>query len=163
LRYRILSLILALCALSALFGCSKTTEYRDDLPATDLADLVADTLGSDSFAAMKESYLTGAMKLDLILFSEYDVRINAYGADIDEFGIFKTADGVSVKDAVAELDKYLSFRLETWMDEYMPEEKPKLEKAETHSAGNYIMYVILSEENKAAALKTFNDYLKTEG
>ena len=41
----------------------------------------------------------------------------------------------------------------------MPEEKPKLESAEVHVKGDYVMYCILSDKDKTAAFKAFEDAL----
>ena len=46
------------------------------------------------------------------------------------------------------------------MDEYMPEEKPKLENAEVKTVGNYVMYAILSDDGKKSAFGAFEKSLK---
>jgi hypothetical protein len=45
------------------------------------------------------------------------------------------------------------------MDEYMPEEKPKLEAAEVKTVGLYVIYAIVSEESRKAVFDTFTDML----
>jgi len=45
------------------------------------------------------------------------------------------------------------------MKEYMPEEFPKLESAEVKTAGNYVIYAILSDNDKKAAFDAFNKAL----
>ena len=42
-----------------------------------------------------------------------------------------------------------------WLNEYLPEEKPKLEHAEVWSEGNYVMYAILDDDNREAVYKAF--------
>ena len=100
------------------------------------------------------------MKIDASSFEEFTVRINAFGANIDEYGIFKAADSSQAKEIKAAVEAYLKLRLDTWMDEYMPEEKPKLTSAEVKTKGNYIMYCILSDSDKAAAFSAFESSLK---
>ncbi len=46
------------------------------------------------------------------------------------------------------------------MDEYLPEEKPKLENAKVRICGNYGIYAILSEADRDAAFASFEDMLK---
>ena len=45
-------------------------------------------------------------------------------------------------------DGVLTLRLDTWMEEYMPEEKPKLQSATVKVMGRYVVYCILSEDAK---------------
>ncbi len=150
-------LIVVLCT-----SCAKKTEYRSDVSMNDLAAAVETSLDSSSFTTMEEAYLKGAMKLDTSLFDAYIVKINAYGVNIDEYGIFKApaeADVASVQKAV---EDYLKLRLDTWMDEYMPEEKPKLEAARVKTCGLYVMYAILSDTERDAALTGFENALKAD-
>jgi hypothetical protein len=63
---------------------------------SDLSAAVEADLDSESLIAMEEAYLKGAMKLDTSLFTDYVVKINAYGVNIDEYGIFKSPDTASV-------------------------------------------------------------------
>jgi hypothetical protein len=146
------ALLLASCS-------SKNTNVRDDVAVSDIAAAVDTRLEAENFASMNESYLKGAMKLDTSLFKEYEVKINAFGANIDEYGIFKAADNTGIKDVEKAVRDYLQMRLDTWMEEYMPEEKPKLEAAETVTMGSYVMYAILSEENKANVFEEFKSML----
>ena len=109
---------------------------------------------------MKESYLSGPMKMDTILFADYLVKINAYGANIDEYGIFKARDEKGVADVKKEAEDYLQMRKDTWMEEYMPEEKPKLMAAEVKVCGLYVLYVIVSDEVRSPILSDFENALK---
>jgi hypothetical protein len=43
---------------------------------------------------------------------------------------------------------------------YQPEEKPKLDGAEIKVVGDYVMYVILSDGDRAAAIGAFEKALK---
>lgn len=146
-----------------LASCSaKNTNVRDDVPVADIAAAVDSQLDAGSFASMNESYLKGAMKLDTSLFKEYEVKINAYGANIDEYGIFKAADNTDVREVEKAVKGYLQMRLDTWMEEYMPEEKPKLEAAGTLTMGQYVMYAILSDDTKANVFKEFKSILTAQ-
>ncbi len=158
-----LALLLAICALLSLCACGDSggkAEYKDDVAVSDLADKVIDTNDRWSFTQMNDSYLEGAMKLTPSDFAEYSVNINAMGTTADEFGIFKAKDADSVAAVKEAAEGYLSFRLETWMDEYMPEEKPKLEKAEVKVCGLYVMYAILDDSSRSAAFDAFESALK---
>ena len=158
---RSLAILLAVCALLSLCACGgDKAEYKDDVAVSDLADKIIATNDSWSFTEMNDSYLEGAMKLNPSDFAEYSVNINAMGTTADEFGIFKAKDADSVTAVKEAAEGYLSFRLDTWMNEYMPEEKPKLEKAEVKVCGLYVMYAILDDSARSAAFEAFEGALK---
>ncbi len=152
-------LIIAALIVLALFAACGGGNYRDDVPVSELCGKVTEAIiDSDNMAAMDDSYITGAMKMDLSLFSDYAVYINPYGSTIDEFGIFK-ASGKDSKAALKEVEAYLELRRDTWMNEYMPEEKPKLEAAVAKADGLYVMYAILDEESRIGAFAAFDQAL----
>lgn len=152
--------LLSLLILVFITSCSANkSEVRDDVPLSDLEAAIDTHLDKDSFAAMEESYLKGAMKLDTSLYESYIVKVNAYGANIDEYGIFKAKDSTRLKAAQDAVIGYLQMREDTWMDEYMPEEKPKLEAAEVKTTGLYVMYAILSDESRSDVFSEFENIL----
>jgi len=159
MRKTIVFLLLA-AALCSFAACSQKAAYKDSVPLEDLAAVVEKHLDGGSLAEMKESYLSGPMKLDTILFADYLVKINAYGANIDEYGIFKARDEKGVASVQKEAEDYLQMRKDTWMEEYMPEEKPKLMEAEVKVCGLYVIYVIVSDEVRASILTDFENALK---
>ncbi len=158
--------IFALLSLAALLltfaACTKApaVTYRNDVSLSTLSEAAEAYLDAASLAEMQESYLTGPMKLDPKLFAEYLVKINAYGANIDEYGIFKAPDEASVDAVKQAVEGYLQLRKDTWMEEYMPEEKPKLTQAEIRVAGQYVMYVIVADDVRKPILDAFENALK---
>lgn len=153
-------LITAILSLSMLSACSgKTAEIRDDVAVSDVSAEVSTVLGDDTLVAVPETFYTGAMKMDVSQFDGYEVRINSKGINIDEFGVFKAKDSSQVSVVEQTVKDYLKMRVDTWMVEYMPEEKPKLDNAEVRTIGNYVMYAILSDDNKSAAFDAFNKSL----
>ena len=151
--------LLSFITLLLLASCAKTS-YKSDVSVSDLAAAIDKNLGADNFTAMNESYLKGAMKLDAALFSDYVVKLNAQGVNIDEYGIFKAPDENSVDSVKEAVEGYIKLRKDTWMDEYMPEEKPKLEAAEVKVCGLYVMYAILDDNSKKTAFDDFENSLK---
>lgn len=155
-----LSFIAAILALSLLTACAgKTAEVRDDVSVSDVTSAVSAVLGDDTLVSVPETYYAGSMKMDVSEFDGYDVKINSKGINIDEFGVFKAKDSSQLPAVEQAVNDYLQFRLEIWMDEYMPEEKPKLENAEVKTIGNYVMYAILSDEGKKSAFDAFEKSL----
>lgn len=157
-KNRFAALLLALTVVFALLcacGDTKDVEVSEIVAALDAA-----LNKGDNLVAVDEAYIKGYLKIDV---SEYDgstVKINAYGANIDEYGVFRARDSSQVRDIKSAVDDYLQMRVDSWMDEYMPEEKPKLTAAEVETRGNYVMYCILGDADKSAAFAAFDGALK---
>lgn len=152
-----ISLILALLlCISAVCGCGGKKGYSTDISVSSIADRVDEATGKNdgSMIAVDESYVKGSMKMDPTAFEEYIVKINAYGANIDEYGVFKGADEKQAEEIEEQVEAYLQMRNTTWMTEYMPEEHPKMEKASFVRYGCYVMYAILEDDVKQTAFKT---------
>lgn len=158
---KIIALVLALCLMAcALCGCGKT-EAAKNVPAADIAASVADKIGkTEAMTAVDANWVKGWMKTDASAFGDFAVYMNAIGANVDEFGIFKAGENMSVADIEKTVQAYLDLKLASWMDEYMPEEKYKVEDASYEVVGDYVMYCILSAEDSAAAFGVFKDMLK---
>lgn len=157
---RICSFLLALAALLSLPACGGKAAWRSDVPVSALCQAVEKHLDGGSLAAMTESYVKGNMKMDTALFAEWTVKINAYGANIDEYGIFKAPDEAGVSAVKQAAEGYLQLRRDTWMEEYMPEEKPKLTQAAVKVCGLYVIYVIVSDDVRQPILDAFETALK---
>ncbi len=157
---RSICILLCLAALLCLGACGKKAAWRTDVPLSTLAEAVEKHLDGGSLAAMQESYLKGAMKLDPAIFADWLVKINAYGANIDEYGIFKAPDEAGVAAVKQAAEDYLKLRRDTWMEEYMPEEKPKLTQAEIKVCGLYVIYAIVSDDVRGKILTDFENALK---
>ena len=157
---RIICILLCAAALLCLGACAKKAAWRTDVPLDKLAETVEKHLDGGSLAAMQESYLKGAMKMDPAIFAQWLVKINAYGANIDEYGIFKAPDEAGVAKVKQAAEDYLKLRRDTWMEEYMPEEKPKLTQAEVKVCGLYVIYAIVSEDARPKILSDFENALK---
>ena len=154
-------ILLILGALLCLGACGKKAAWRTDVPLASLAEAVEKHLDGGSLAAMQESYLKGIMKMDPAIFSDWLVKINAYGANIDEYGIFKAPDEAGVAAVKQAAEDYLKLRRDTWMEEYMPEEKPKLTQAEVKVCGLYVIYAIVADDVRGPILTDFENALKS--
>ena len=133
---------------SALFlltfaGCGKPTprKYLNDLSAAELADLADDALSED-FRAADADYLTDYVTLPQAGYS-ISVRLAAGGDRIDEFGILHSDIGTEEAARPYEQNR-------TFYDSYIPTETPKLRDAEVRVYGDYVVYAILSPEERTA-------------
>ena len=72
---------------------------------------------------------------------------------IDNVGIFEAKSKDDVKKFEKMVDTFLDFyKNEVWDDTYLQDEYPKLRDAERVTAGNFVMYVILDDDARAAAI-----------
>ena len=150
------SLLLVFAALAALLtGCGGKAA---DIPVKELADKVGAAIGNTDMETIPDNYVKGYLRHDPSELGEYVILKNVMGTSIDEFGIFKagTMDAAALKTMIQD---YIRLMQDAWMN-YQPEEKPKLDNAEVKTVGNYVMYAILSDADRAAAFKAFEGALK---
>jgi roadblock/LC7 domain-containing protein len=157
---RAAALLLLLTLTAALFtACGAKPAREPGISA--LTDAIDASIGNDgSMIAVDKDYVKGAMKMDVTPYAGWCVKINAYGANVDEYGVFRGADKAQTAEIKKAVEEYLAMRVDSWMDAYMPEEKPKVTNAELRTEGNYVCYCILSDEEKSAAFKAFEDSFK---
>lgn len=135
-----------------------TTEEENvvEIDIKALANQIMEERADVDLVEMTEGYVSGVMNFDLTKISEYVVCVDASGTTVDEFGIFKSAEGSS-EEVEQMLAEYLETRVDTWMDEYMPEEKPKVENAQIRNSGNYYVYAILGDSEKEQFFNKFDE------
>ncbi len=151
----VLALAMVLALLCACGSAAKDVAIGDVVSAVDTA-----LNKGDNLVEVDANYIKGYMKIDVADYEGYTVKINAYGANIDEYGVFKAKDSAQAKAAKEAAEAYLQLRVDSWMDAYMPEEKPKLSAAGIKTSGNYVMYCILSDADKSTAFGAFDGALK---
>lgn len=150
--------LLLLCLLLCLCACG--AKYRDDVPMSRFVAVIDPRMGGSDLAEMNSGYISGAMHLDPNSFGGYVVKLNAKGVNIDEYGVFRAPENGKVSDVQDAIEGYLKLRRDTWMKEYMPEEKPKLDKAEVKVYGNYVLYVIADDDVRANVYQEVEKLLK---
>ena len=157
------ALLVAVTLLTLVSCGSGAVKYREDVAVPDLCAAADPLIGdSSTMATMTDDYLYGMMGIELDGISDYAVKVQASGANVDEYGIFKasTEDGVAGVEQMVQ--SYLAKRVETWMPEYMPEEFPKVQNATTKTFGQYVVYCILDDSEKTAVFNAIEAALKAE-
>lgn len=146
----VLLIVLSLCLLGACGG----DDVKD--PGMEaVASAVFGSIDTEDMAQIPDTYVEGMMKIPLDGYVSRNAIISSTGTSIDEYGIFQGKDEAQTAELKAALEDYLEYRMELWMDEYLPEEKPKLANAEVWSEGNYVMYAILDDAEREAVYKAF--------
>ena len=156
---RIVSALLALILLCSLASC-KATAWRDDVATADLIENALSALSDGvTYVDVEDDFLDGYVTpADWIV--SFDIRIAEIAANLNQVGIYHVKDGHAA-DMKDQLESYLAKSLEqneAWYNSYIPEETPKLRDAEVKVYGNYVVYAILSANDRA----TFFDTLEAE-
>ncbi len=141
-------LVCVLCAC----GSDKTAKTPE---MQDVADAVGAAMDISNLSQTPEAYVEDVMKIASDGYVIRNTLISGIGTNIDEYGIFLGKDAEQAASLKAALETYLEYRESVWMDEYLPEEKPKLDNAEVWQQGNYVMYVILGDSDRAAVKAAF--------
>lgn len=112
---------------------------------------------TDAQASRLGGFFNGAVPED---FAGHKIVLQSMSTSIDEIGIFEAKSAEDVKNIEAMIDDFFEFYLSLWNDDYLAEEKPKLENAERVTSGNFVMYVILDDDTRAAAISAFENETK---
>lgn len=148
----ILALALILCLLCAC-GSKEPEVPEVDMDTVSIA--VGSAFSNPDLTDIPDSYIETMLKLTSDQYAERFAKISSVGTNIDEYGIFRANDAAGVKTLEKALNDYLAYRMEIWMDEYLPEELPKLQNATVTTCGNYVMYVIADSATYDAAQQQF--------
>ena len=160
------TLLFSMTAMVACGGDGQSEETRDpNKPAATLDSIYAavsavvpdaDKL-TDAQATHLSGFFNGAVPED---FASYKIVMQTMSTSIDQIGIFEAKTAEDVKKIESMIDEFFDFYLSLWNDDYLAEEKPKLENAERVTSGNFVMYVILGDDARAAAITAFENETK---
>ena len=150
------ALALILCLI--LSACGSQTAAEPEM--SEVVAAVEAAVPTDGMVEFDANYLKNVFKLSEEQYADCYVMSTNVGTSIDEFGIFKGADEAQTAELKSAVEAYLQCRLDSWMPEYLPEEFPKLQGAKLWTEGNYVMYAILSDEEKTAAETAFQGCFK---
>ena len=147
----VLLIVISLCLLSSCGG----DEPKD--PGMDaVAEAVFTSIDTENMAQIPDAYVENMMLIAPDGYVSRNTIISSVGTNINEYGIFQGKDEEQTAALKTALEDYLAYRQELWMDEYLPQEKPKLDNAKVWVEGNYVMYAILGDEELEAAHNAFS-------
>ncbi len=148
-KLRIFVCFLAAVMTFSLCACG-LHEYRDDVPLSTLSETARGVLSADTnYLSIDVDYLGDYFQAPDYLLEGTILRADV-GNNLDEIGIFHVAGG-NASAMKRLLSDYLTRSYEQnrdWYDSYIPHETPKLRDAEIEIMGNYVIYTILSEQNR---------------
>ena len=160
---KIFVLFLSFILIVLLVSCSKSNPYRDDISCSDLLDAIRDEAEVNGGYSIYDSEHIAFLFEDTSLFDECSVIYSTDVTDINEAGVFHCKDKDSAKALTESVSKYIS-EMQTneraFIESYAPRQMPKLENAEVHQYGNYIIYLIINDEDKEDAIEEIEKMLK---
>ena len=159
--HRFLAFFFVFLSLFSTTSCKKdNVVYVDSLPATELAEEACDDLETTDFRVAPRDWLSDYVTLPDGI-NDYEICFSSDGSNLSEFGIFHVnPDQIAPLEAT--LHTYLAESLSRnreFYNSYIPQETPKLEKAEIRVFGNYVCYAILSESDKSTFFATIREEL----
>ncbi len=164
-KYTILRLIctflVALTALSCLAACGGG-DWRDDVAVSSLDSAIQAKLPvPDGYYSPDSDYLEFYFEGAADLVSEYTIQISATSTNINQFGIFRVKDG-EAENMKKICQTYIETSKNRWVAQanYIASEHPKMEGAEVRVFGNYVVYTMLTADDKATAFATVEELLK---
>ena len=160
-----LLLLALISAITLTFSsCSGSSDTAADIPVADLTAAADGHIANAAkLSAVDDDYIKGSLEVDPAMLSEYILKIQVSGTEIDQYGIFKVADENNVQAVADSLNAYLDMMRANWEAlPYQPQEKPKLDSAGVEIIGNYVLFTILSAEESDAVVNAVNDMLKSK-
>lgn len=148
--YSIIALALLLCMLCA---CGQKSAKEPDMQT--VSDKVGAAIDASELSEIPDEYVESIMGIAADGYASRSAYISAVGTNINEYGIFLAKDSQQADELEAALDKYIEYRKSVWMDEYLPDEKPKLDNAEVWKQGSFVMYAILGDSDRSAVKQAF--------
>ena len=156
--------VFCLLLLFSMTSCKKAAVlYVDTLPASELAEEAREELDTTDFRTAPEDWLADYVTLPKGIL-DYEICFSADGSNLNEFGIWHVSSD-QIAPIETTLRAYLAESLSRnreFYNSYIPEETPKLEKAEVRVFGNYVCYAILNEQDKRTFFGTIQDELTEE-
>ena len=156
-RHLFFLVLLSFC----LCACGKV--YADGIGCVPLADAAVDAapdeFGYETFGTEHLTYYFGGTDLP----DHFCMRYSTRAEDINEIGVFHCRDEDRAKKMLRLTEDYLvglKNEKSAFIASYAPEELPKLESAEARRFGNYVVYAILSDQDREAVFRTVEGMLR---
>ncbi|MBQ9080778.1 MAG: DUF4358 domain-containing protein [Clostridia bacterium] len=155
------ALLLAVLALTALTSCGGAN-YRDDVAVSTIDSAIqAKVPVPDGYYAPDSDYLTFYFEGAEAIVNEYVIQMSATSTNINQFGIFHVKDG-EAENMKKLCENYIAKSKDRWVAQanYIASEHPKMEGAEVRIFGNYVVYTMLTDTDKALAFEAVEAALK---
>lgn len=159
---RIISLILVVIFSAMSLAACGGADYRDDVAVSTLDSAIQSKIPvPDGYYSPDSDYLSFYFEGADSIVTEYVIQMSATSTNINQFGIFHVKDG-EAESMKAICEAYISKSKDRWVAQanYIASEHPKMEGAEIRIFGNYVVYTMLTEADKAIAFDAVESALK---
>ena len=147
----------------SLVSCSKSNDYRDDLSCADLAREICDEADvSSGYSEYEKEHVAFLFDSDA-LYDDCSVIYSTDVTDINEIGVFHCENKDNAKGLAEIITKYITdmqTEQKAFIASYAPRELPKLDGAEVHQYGNYVIYLIIDDGDKQDVIEEIEEKLK---
>ncbi len=127
-------------------------EPAADVNAADITKAVLDEVPINSaFEKKKESLPDYFDGLDVDAIEDFSYYICASGAYPDEIAVFRFSSSDSAENAVKAVTDRLAYQKETY-ETYTPDEMYKIDGAVIKQTGNWVYYLVTSDNEKAESI-----------
>lgn len=142
-----------LCLITVLSVCSCAKTYKEGIAADELANAIAAAIPTkDGYYTADADFVDFSIPGASALCEDYIVKIASSDTNKSEFGVFCAANSSDV-DKLAELcQKYIDDAKKNLIGDYLPEEMPKIENAKVLVYGDYVIYTVLTDADRQAAI-----------
>ena len=147
----------------SLASCSKSNSYRDDISCNHLAREICDEADADGSYSEYEKEHVAFLFDSASLYDDCSVIYSTDVTDINEIGVFHCENKDNAKSLAEIITKYITdmqTEQKAFIASYAPRELPKLDGAEVHQYGNYVIYLIIDDGDKQDVIEEIEDALK---
>lgn len=147
IRFRILSLVLAVFALTSVFAACGTVD-NSDVAVSEVYDGLVAEVTFPEMLSLDENGLLSILGIDNSLYTEAVAYIPLTAVSGNMIFIMKTADSDSAAALEEKLETYRSGVL-AQMNNYIPAEYDKINAASVHTDGSFVWLVVADDQAAA--------------
>ena len=144
-------------------SCSEAQAYREDVRCSTLTGAISSEAKNDADFVEYTNEELSFLFSDLSQCDDYSIIYSISTSDISEIGVFHCPDEESAKNILEIATSYVEdqkINQRAFISSYAPYELEKLDNAEVHNYGRYVVYVILDQKNASLAFDTIENLLK---
>ena len=155
--------LLSLLLVVLLVSCSKTQVYRDDISCQTLCKAVCDKAEvSGGYSEYDNDHVAFLFGEDS-LYEDCSIMYSTEVTDINELGFFHCENKDNAKEFAEIVSKYITEMQndqKAFIESYAPSQVPKLRNAEVRQYGNYVIYLVMSADDKEDAIEEIEKMLE---
>ncbi len=156
-----LSILLLLIPLGTSCGDKEKASYSNEIDVKTVADKIESCVQlADGYYTTDSDYLDFYFEGANPLVDSYEIRIANVSTNINQFGVFKVKEG-SAEAMKTLCEGYLELKMANWLvqADYIESEHPKMVNSEARVFGNYVIYTILSKDDREVVFAEVEDLL----